>query len=123
MTEKAAARRAKGTWLFESKSRGFPAWYITPTTLEKGKLPYGLCNQRVFIRNKYKPDVKSPLVKKLMYFLWVFSHIFSSIVIEVFCLCMDQGNRETGKKGRAWNGKDGLNNNKKIFWPLATCTW
>lgn len=82
----------------------------------------GLCNQRVVMRNKYKPDVKVPLVEKLKYRLWIFSCMFFCIVMEVFCLCMDQGNRETGKEGRALNGKGGLNNNKKS-WPLATCTW
>lgn len=76
------------------------------------KLPYGLCNQGEFIRNKYKPDIKFPLVAKLKYLLGVFSYLFY-IMREVVYLCMDQGNRETGKQGRAPSGKEGLNNSNE----------
>lgn len=78
--------------------------------------------KELFTRNKYKPDLKFPLVEMLKYLLWVFSYHFFYVVTEVFCLCVDQGNREPGKEGRAPNGKEGFNNNKK-FWPPATCTW
>lgn len=71
--------------------------------------------KELFIRNKYKPDVKCPWVEKLKNLLWVFSYLFFCVVIEAFCLCMDQGNRETGKEGRAPNGKEGLNNKKNIL--------
>lgn len=67
---------------------------------------------KAFTGIKYKPEVKFPLVEKLKYLLRGLSYLLC-IVREVFCLCMDQGNRETGKGGRAPNGKEGLNNNNK----------
>lgn len=114
--EKGAARRAEQTLLLELEL-GIPLLQY-----ETSKLPYALRNQRLISRNKYKPDIKFPLIEKLKYLLGVF-HLFFCIILEVFCLDMNLGNRETGKEGREPGGREGLNTTTKNFWPLATCTW
>lgn len=121
--EKGAARRAEQTLLLELEQR-VPCleYHTSPPIRETSKFPYALCNQRLIIRNKYKSDVKFPLIEKLKYLLGVFL-LFFCIVLEVFCLDMDPGNRETGKEGREPSGREGLNTTTKNFWPLATCTW